>query len=74
MDVERGTSEGFARGHISIEGGGAWAGQDLRIDFQNENLVARADGVTLACVPDLICCLETEGAPCTLTGANVPMS
>ena len=61
-DVERTTSEGFARGHLSIEGTGPWSRQAMRIDFQNENLIARMDGHVLACVPDLICCLETEGA------------
>lgn len=37
----------------------------LRVDFQNENLIARelVEGrrVVLGCVPDLLCLLETEG-------------
>eukprot|EP00879_Flechtneria_rotunda_P002708 GHRR01002914.1.p2 GENE.GHRR01002914.1~~GHRR01002914.1.p2 ORF type:complete len:181 (-),score=92.17 GHRR01002914.1:1477-2019(-) len=37
------------------------AGDHLVIEFQNENLVAKtATGKVLACVPDLICCLESS--------------
>ncbi len=61
MDVQRKTSEGFARGSFSVEGVEAHRGEQLQIDFQNENLIARMDGRVLACVPDLICCLESEG-------------
>ena len=64
--MERATSEGFARGHLSVEGTGPWDRQAMRIDFQNENLIARVDGHVLACVPDLICCLETAGAAAQL--------
>ena len=63
MDVERRTSEGFARGHFIIMHEHAWPESGgMRIDFQNENLVARIGKHVLGCVPDLICCLETEGA------------
>ena len=62
MDVQRETSEGFARGSFSVEGVEAHRGKQLQIDFQNENLIARIDDRILACVPDLICCLESEGA------------
>ncbi|CAL5220079.1 g2030 [Coccomyxa viridis] len=61
MDVQRETSEGFARGTITVEGADAHRGKQLQIDFQNENLVAHMDGSIIACVPDLICCLESEG-------------
>jgi DUF917 family protein len=37
----------------------------LRLEFQNENLIALEDGVVRACVPDLICLLGAE------TRANV---
>ena len=35
----------------------------MRIDFQNENLIARADdGEILAVVPDLICLVDEDSA------------
>lgn len=58
----RRTTGGFARGALSMEGSGAWAGRTLRIEFQNENLLAyEGPGERLlATVPDLICCVEAE--------------
>eukprot|EP00887_Chlorella_sp_A99_P003440 scaffold7.g3440.t1 len=44
VDVERRTTGGFARGSLRL----------------NENLVAQEGERMLACVPDLICCLETQ--------------
>ena len=61
VDVQHETSEGFVRGSFATEGMGTFAGMLLRVDFQNENLVAWMDGNVIACVPDLICCIETEG-------------
>jgi DUF917 family protein len=58
-----------SEGTCSIQDSSAAAGaafESLQIEFQNENLVARAlDGRVLGCVPDLICLLETS------TGAAV---
>ncbi len=71
IDVQRRTVGGFARGEIVVEGMDAYRGEYLHIDIQNENLVAwRGDrdtrGEVVACVPDLICSLETEsGEPIT---------
>jgi uncharacterized protein len=63
VDVERRLVGGFARGLVSIEGTGADAGRAVRIDFQNENLIARAaDGQILAVVPDLICLVDEDTA------------
>jgi hypothetical protein len=59
IDVERATREGFARGHVVLEGP---TGR-LRVDFQNENLVASFGGEVLACVPDLIVLLEAASEP-----------
>jgi DUF917 family protein len=63
VDVERRTAAGFARGTIRIEGLGSRRGEELRIDFQNEYLIARtgdrAEDVLLA-VPDLLVLLEEE--------------
>lgn len=59
VDVDRQTREGFTLGSTTIDGG-----PDGRctIDFQNENLVARADGEVLAIVPDIIAVLDAETA------------
>ena len=59
-DVLRRTTEGFARGHATIEALGA--GAPLEIAFQNEHLIARRDGEVCGIVPDLICVLEAETA------------
>jgi hypothetical protein len=66
VDVERRTLEGFARGEVTIEGLGDRSGSRLLIDFQNENLIAIADGSVVGTVPDLIIVLESEtGRPIT---------
>ena len=61
MDVQRSTSEGFARGSFTVEGLDTHRDNPLLVDFQNENSISRLNGSVIACVPDLICCLETEG-------------
>ncbi len=71
VDVQRKTTGGFARGELVCEGLGVYRGDWLHIAFQNENLVAWRGGrdtrdTVVACVPDLICLLETEtGEPIT---------
>ncbi|BDA41353.1 probable D-/L-hydantoinase subunit A at N-terminal half [Coccomyxa sp. Obi] len=60
-DVQRSTSEGFARGHVTIEGLREDQGRVMTIQFQNENLLAHVDGRLVLSVPDLICCLSTDG-------------
>jgi DUF917 family protein len=67
VDVERRMAAGFARGAVRLDGLGAWRGDELTIDFQNENLIARragGDGAEqiLAVVPDLICIVDSETA------------
>lgn len=63
VDVERRLVGGFARGDLRLEGIGPDAGRTLRIDFQNENLIARTgDGEILAVVPDLICLVDADSA------------
>lgn len=60
-DVERRMLGGFARGVVNLEGTGPNAGQTLKIDFQNENLVARTgQDEILAVVPDLICLVDED--------------
>ena len=66
VDVERRTTAGFARGMLTIDGLDAYAGERMVIEFQNENLVARRDGVVACVVPDLICAVATDlGEPVT---------
>ncbi|WP_428956504.1 DUF917 domain-containing protein [Streptomyces sp. cg35] len=69
VDVSRRTEGGFARGLADIEGVTGDAGRSLRLDFQNEHLLATRDGVTVATTPDLICVLDSEtGDPVTTEG------
>jgi len=67
VDVERRTTEGFAKGRAVIaplEGQGVF-----EIHFQNENLIARRDGEVVAIAPDLICVVDHETAePITTEG------
>lgn len=60
VDVMRRTEGGFARGTVTLEGMGRDADSVLRLEFQNENLVALRDGVPVATVPDLITVLDAE--------------
>ena len=62
VDVERRTTRGFVRGSATIEGLDADAGRTVRLEIQNENLVALEDGRALAMVPDIITVLDTESA------------
>jgi DUF917 family protein len=62
LDVERHTTSGFVRGSVVIEGLGQDAGRLIRIELQNENLVALERGRVLASVPDLITVLDSETA------------
>jgi uncharacterized protein len=66
-DVERHTTSGFVRGSVVIEGLGADAGRLIRLELQNENLVALEQGRLLASVPDLISVLDSETAEAIVT-------
>ena len=61
VDVERLTTEGFAKGTVTIE---TRDGSDrtMQIAIQNEFLVAFEDGEPVVTVPDLICILDAETA------------
>jgi len=71
VDVQRRTTGGFARGELVAEGVDVYRGERMHVAFQNENLVAwrgaaEQRGAVVACVPDLICVIETEtGEPIT---------
>lgn len=66
-DVERRTTDGFAKGAARMTGTDGTGAFEIR--FQNENLIAIRDGETVAIVPDLICVLDAETAePITTEG------
>jgi len=68
-DVERRTTDGFAKGRATISPLDPDDDATLEVAFQNENLVARRDGVLVAIVPDLICITDVESAePVTTEG------
>ena len=65
-DLERRTTAGFARGTLTIEGLDRYSGEQMFIEFQNENLIAKRNGETVCTVPDLICAVATDvGDPVT---------
>ena len=66
-DVERHTAGGFVRGSVVVEGYGPDAGRLVRVEIQNENLVALEDGAVLACVPDLITLVDSQSADAVAT-------
>lgn len=61
-DVQRRTTQGFARGDLMIQ---SFNGREnLYIEFQNEYLIARLNGEVVASVPDLISIVvEDTGEP-----------
>lgn len=66
-DVERHTTSGFVRGSVVVEGLGEDAGRLIRLELQNENLVALEQGRVLASVPDLISVLDSATADAIMT-------
>jgi DUF917 family protein len=60
VDVERRVTGGFVRGSVTIDGLGADGGRVLRLEIQNENLVAMEAGDVLAMVPDIITVVDTQ--------------
>jgi uncharacterized protein len=67
LDVERHTTSGFVHGSVVIEGLRQDAGRLIRLELQNENLVALERGRVLASVPDLITVLDSETADAIAT-------
>jgi hypothetical protein len=65
LDIERRTTAGWSRGTVTLEHLHDRS-RVMRVDIQNENLIAFEDGVALATVPDLITLIDTEtGVPMT---------
>ena len=59
-EVERRTTEGFLRGRTTIDGLGAFKGDRIDMDFQNEWTVVWRDGQPVFTTPDLICLLDSD--------------
>lgn len=59
-DINRRTETGFARGTAAIEGVDEYEGRTLRLDFQNEFLIAREGENAVVTTPDLITVLDAE--------------
>ena len=60
VDVQRKTERGWALGEARIAGTDDFAGREMVVRFQNENLVAIDNGEIVASVPDLITILDSE--------------
>ena len=68
-DVERRTTEGFAKGKAIVSSLDPAETDQLEISFQNENLIARIGSEVVAIVPDLICVVDIDsGEPITTEG------
>ncbi|MDQ0643160.1 DUF917 domain-containing protein [Microbacterium murale] len=68
-DVERRTTDGFAKGSAVISALDPSSTDRMEIAFQNENLTAHRNGELVAIVPDLICVVDHESAePITTEG------
>jgi DUF917 family protein len=67
VDVQRKTAGGFVRGSVVVEGFGADASRLIRVEIQNENLVALEDGQVRASVPDLITLVDSQTAHAVAT-------
>ncbi|EJL33466.1 DUF917 domain-containing protein [Novosphingobium sp. AP12] len=60
IDIDRETRNGFSVGRIIFE---SFDGASrMEMDFQNENLIARRDGVVVATVPDILTVMDRETA------------
>lgn len=60
IDVDRRTESGFTSGNVLVQGMDDYENQELKVEFQNENLIAYKDSEIIATVPDLITFLDTE--------------
>eukprot|EP00761_Pharyngomonas_kirbyi_P014213 gb/GECH01014243.1/.p1 GENE.gb/GECH01014243.1/~~gb/GECH01014243.1/.p1 ORF type:complete len:264 (+),score=59.93 gb/GECH01014243.1/:1-792(+) len=75
VDVKRSTEGGFNRGHLIFRGFDNFQGNFMRVNFQNENLIARLcetdnpleEGQVVCVVPDLISVLDVESGGAILT-------
>jgi hypothetical protein len=69
VNLDRRVEKGWNLGELTIQGSGDYSGESMKIDFQNENLIARIGDKVLATVPDLITILDQDTAfPITTEG------
>ena len=61
IDIDRRTTEGFARGTVVLEHLDDHSRQ-MQIEIQNENLIAFENGEPIITVPDLVCMVDHETA------------
>ena len=61
IDLDRRTTDGFAKGTVVIEHL-TDPNRTMRIEIQNELLLAFEDGIPIVTTPDLICILDHENA------------
>lgn len=60
VDVERRVDEGFVHGSATVAGTAECEGRHLRLELQNEFLLAIDDGLPRAAVPDVISVLASD--------------
>lgn len=60
VDLKRHLRGGFSVGSMRLEGIGRHAGTSADIDFQNEFLLFRREGIVEVCVPDLVILLDAD--------------
>jgi DUF917 family protein len=60
VDLERRGNEDVEFGSATVQGTGAAAGRQLRLELRNEFLLAFEDGEVRASVPDIICVFATD--------------
>jgi uncharacterized protein len=60
VHVERRADDGFVRGSATIQEEASFGARQLRLELQNEFLLAIEDGVVRVAVPDLISVLSTD--------------
>jgi DUF917 family protein len=58
--IERGIQRGVLNGWLTVRGTGSDAGRELRVEIQNEYLLAIEDGELRATVPDIISVLALD--------------
>jgi DUF917 family protein len=71
VELQRQTGPGFAEGSATVEGVGGDIGRLLRLELQNEVLLAMEDGEPLAVVPDIISVISSDsGHPLPTEGLH----
>ena len=69
IDVDRRVEHGWALGSTTLAGTDSDEGHTMRLEFQNEHLVAARDGEIVASVPDIITVLDTATGKALTTEA-----